>query len=556
VELLEADLSASETEQKVADDHVMWKNSPKRFNELHYKLDGSGLKKDMYMTIVVIHLESGSYEQLISENYNVLEHTVSPDGKQIAFTATTSKDTNPFYAGELYTMPATGGDPELVYSSFPVSGPSYSPDGKWISFISGNVIHKQLFAISSKGGEANCLSEEYPNILADLSYTDMRYIRTPAKPQWSKDNQFIYALSTHQGTNEVVCFSLAMDCAPSTVIGGKRTIFNFTYDGEDTIVAAYSSGNHPGKVVAIQFTEADSVVRKLRKPTDELLAMEAIFPSEEARLDTCNEELLEEIIVVEPEEFSYFSEDGWRIQGFLMKPVNCTPGKKYPVILDIHGGPHSMHGFTYFHQMQLLSAAGFAVLYTNPRGSSGFGKTFTKSVQGDYGGKDMHDILNGVDEVIKRFNYIDGTKVAVNGLSYGGFMTNWMITHTNRFYAAVSEGCVSNWISMYGTSDISPGFIDDEFAGQTDMDTMWKFSPLAYVDNVQTPLLIIHAEDDLRCPIEQAEQFYSYVKRQEKEVEFLRFPNSNHSMLQIGEPKNRIARVDAIVQWVSEHLEQ
>lgn len=556
VEVLEADQSASEAEQQIAGDHIAWKNSPKRMNELHYKLDGAGLQKEMYMTVVAIDIDSCSYEQLIGENYNILEYAVSPDGKQIAFAAITTKDANPLFAGELYTVPMTGGDAKLLYSSFPVSSPSYSPDGKWISFISGDVIHRQLFAISSEGGEVNCLSEQYPDTLADLSYTDMRYIRTPAKPQWSKDNQFIYALSTYQGTNEIVRFSLAMDCSPTTVVGGKRTIFHFSYDGENTIVAAYSSGNHPGKVATIHFSEADYVVRKLRKPTDELPVLAEIFPSEEVRLDTCNEELLAEIIVVEPEAFSYSSVDGWGIQGFLLKPANRTPGEKYPVFLDIHGGPHSMHGFTYFHQMQLLSAQGFAVMYTNPRGSSGFGKEFTKSVQGDYGGKDMHDILNGVDEVSKRYDFIDSTKVAVNGLSYGGFMTNWLITHTDRFFAAVSEGCISNWVSMYGTSDVCPGFMDNEFVGQTDMETLWKLSPLAYVDDVQTPLLIMHAEEDLRCPIEQAEQFYSHIKRQGKEVEFLRFPNSSHSMLQNGEPKNRIARVDAIVQWVSDHLEQ
>jgi len=274
----------------------------------------------------------------------------------------------------------------------------------------------------------------------------------------------------------------------------------------------------------------------------------------EVRLDDCNDKLLSELIVVEPEVFSYRSVDNWYMQGFILKPANFDPEKKYPVLLDIHGGPHSAYGFTYFHQLQLFAARGYAVIYTNPRGSSGFGVEFTNAVHGDYGGKDMNDILNGLEYALQKNQYLDENRVAVNGISYGGFMVNWLISHTDRFFAAVSEGCISNWISMYGTSDIAPYFIEQEFLGKTEVENLWKFSPLAYVDNVKTPLLLLHCEDDLRCPMEQAEQFYSHIKRRGGEVELIRIPQSSHGLLQYGKPELRIARLNSMLDYIDAHL--
>src|SRR5699024_6014828 len=149
---------------------------------------------------------------------------------------------------------------------------------------------------------------------------------------------------------------------------------------------------------------------------------------------------------------------------------------------------------------------------------------------------------------------IDENNIAVNGISYGGFMTNWIVTKTDRFSVAISEGCISNWISMNGTSDVNPKFIEEQFLSKTDIESLWGFSALAYVKNVNTPLLLIHAENDLRCPMEQSEQFYTYIKRQNKEVELLRFPNSSHAMLQNGTPKIRIDRLNAMVDWFQQYL--
>ncbi|MGG1661160.1 S9 family peptidase [Brevibacillus sp. NRS-1366] len=556
IEVFEPGLTAKEAEEHAEKESKQWRKRPKRYNRQYYKLDGAGLQRALVRQIVAIDIETGDISQITHGFYDIFEPTVSSDGQHIAFIANQNESEQQHFGGQIYRVPTSGGDVELLYNGLKASYLSYSPDAKQLAFVASNIDHKEMFVIPADGGEARCLSKNFPDTLTDLAFTDMRSLKYTPHPQWSKDSQYVYALSTREGKNEIVRFSLAdSDSQAVTVIGGERTIFHFSYDGIETVAVAYSTVHHPGKVAAVKVSQEAMVERKLRTPLEPLsTSSEALFPESEVRLDDCNDELLSELITVEPEAFSYDSEDGWQIQGFVLKPANYEAGKKYPVLLDIHGGPHSMFGFTYFHQMQLFAANGYAVVYSNPRGSSGYGAEFTHAVHGDYGGKDMTDILNGLAEASRRYDFIDDKRVAVNGISYGGFMVNWLVTHTDRFFAAVSEGCISNWISMYGTSDVGPDFLEMEFLGKTDVETLWKFSPLAYVKNVKTPLLLLHAEDDLRCPVEQAEQFYTHIKRQGGEVELLRIPHSSHGLLQIGIPSLRQARLEAMVDFVNTHL--
>ena len=550
-------MTLNEAKSELEQESKSWQDGHKRYNHLYYKNDGIGFQKSHKRQIVSIDINTGMITQLTKGTNDVYEPVVSPDGKYIAFSST-REDENFLFGGQIYRVPVSGGEVELLYSHTKASTPSYSPDGKWLAFLGIHEEQRQLLVMPAEGGNERCLSKQYPDTLVDMSFTDMRYLRYSLRPQWSKNSSFVYCLGTREGRNEIVRFSIdENDDRAVIIIGGDRAIFHYSYDGDQTVSIAYSTVNHPGKVAAIRMDETSTVDCKYRHPEEALPQIRVpLFPETEFRLDDCNDQLLSELIVVEPEVFSYRSEDDWQIQGFLLKPANFDPEKKYPVLLDIHGGPHSAYGFTYFHQMQLFAAQGFAVIYTNPRGSSGFGEEFANAVHGDYGGKDMKDILNGLEEALQTNPYLDGNRVAVNGISYGGFMVNWLITHTDRFFTAVSEGCISNWISMYGTSDIAPYFVDQEFLGNTDMETLWKFSPLAYVDNVNTPLLLLHNESDLRCPMEQAEQFYSHIKRRGGEVELVRIPHSSHGLLQYGKPELRIARLNVMLDYVNGQLEK
>ncbi|MFE6167949.1 S9 family peptidase [Viridibacillus arvi] len=555
VEVFTENQSVEDANNEIMQCHMDWDVSAKRFNRLYYKNDGIGLQTSLIRQIVAIDVRTGAIEQLTRGTNDVFEPTVSADGRYIAFNSNRENEIKQF-CGQIYRVATSGGEVELLYDNYQSSSASYSPDGKWLAFFATESCQKQLLVIPSNGGDARCLSEQYPDTLCDMNFTDMRYLKSPLRPQWSKNSQSVYALGTREGRNEIIRFSMdPVQNQGVVIIGGDRTIFHYAHDGDKTFVVAYSTVNHPGKIAVIKVDESDTIEFHHRDPKEEFsITSIPLFPEVEVRLDDCNDQLLTELIVVEPETFSYQSEDDWQIQGFVLKPANMEEGRKYPVLLDIHGGPHSSYGFSYFHQMQLFAAHGYAVIYINPRGSSGFGKEFTNAVHGDYGGKDMTDILNGLDEALRQFDYLDGNQVAVNGISYGGFMVNWLVTHTNRFFAAVSEGCISNWVSMYGTSDISPLFVEQEFQGKTDFETLLKFSPLSYVDQVKTPLMLLHCENDLRCPIEQAEQFYSHIKRRGGEVEFVRMPNASHGLLAYGEPRLRVERLNAMINFINTRL--
>lgn len=527
--------------------------SERTYESLYYKFDGLGFNDGSKKQIVAIDVKTKEYRMLTDGTQNIESFSVSPDGQSLVCSVVDIEDVHPLYNGAIYTLDVSTGEYQKLTDEPFAKSPVYSPDGKWVAFIAGD-IHQKLYVVPAEGGEAICLSEDYPGTFANMIYSDAFYYKAPWAPEWSDDSRYIYVLSGFQGTNEIVRFAADGSEDPMTVVGGPRVIMNFSFDGHSKFVIAYIAPNTPGRVSLVTVDEANKVVRKTRQLTEELVVNDQYFPKDEVYLDDCNHEFLANVKVVEPETLTYESVDGWKIHGFLLKPADFEPGKKYPVVLDIHGGPHSTHGYAYFHQLQLYAAKGYAVIYVNPRGSSGYGQEFAEAVLGIYGTKDMEDILNGVDYALAQYDFLDESQVAVTGLSYGGFMTNWIVTHTDRFKVAITEGSICNWISMHGTSDISPGFIEREFKGQTSFEELWEKSPLKYVDQVKTPILIVHAEDDIRVPIEQSEQFYSYIKRQGKVARFVRIPECTHVMLQNGAPDKKEARLSAMLDWLAEHM--
>jgi dipeptidyl aminopeptidase/acylaminoacyl peptidase len=276
----------------------------------------------------------------------------------------------------------------------------------------------------------------------------------------------------------------------------------------------------------------------------------------ERRLTTVNVGLLDAIELSLPERFTYEGADGWPVEGWVMRPAGFREGQRYPTILQIHGGPHGAYGEAFFHEFQLLASEGYAVVYTNPRGSQGYGQAFTAATHHDWGGKDYEDIMRGLDAALARYSFLDPDQMGVAGGSYGGFMTNWVVGHTDRFKAAVTMRSISNHLSQWGTSDLAfmKGFW--EFPGDPWEAPMWYWerSPLAYVTNIRTPLLILHSEMDLRCPIGEGEQLFAALKKLKREAVFVRFPNESHDLSRIGKPKHRAERLRLIVQWFADHL--
>ncbi|HVB74055.1 MAG TPA: S9 family peptidase, partial [Ktedonobacteraceae bacterium] len=273
------------------------------------------------------------------------------------------------------------------------------------------------------------------------------------------------------------------------------------------------------------------------------------------RVTDFNEPLLSEIALSTPEYMSYSGTDGWPMDGWVMKPQDFDPTKKYPLIVEIHGGPATQYGYGYFHEMQLLTAAGYVVLYTNPRGSLGYGRDFSLAVRGAWGEKESLDIMAGVDALIQK-GYIDEQRMGVTGGSYGGFMTNWLISHNDRFKVAVTDRSVTNIASDFGSGDFGWTFADDELETTPwdDHEKYMHMSPISYVKNIHTPLLIIHSEQDLRCNIEQAEQLFAALQYMGREVLFVRFEGQSHGMSRGGHPKLRVERLKHILGWFESHL--
>jgi dipeptidyl aminopeptidase/acylaminoacyl peptidase len=243
------------------------------------------------------------------------------------------------------------------------------------------------------------------------------------------------------------------------------------------------------------------------------------------------------------------------IDGWVIKPVDFDVGSKYPAILDVHGGPKTADGDIYFHEMQYWASHGYFVLFCNPRGSDGRGNEFA-DIRGKYGTIDYDDLMKFTDSVLEKYNNIDKNRLGVTGGSYGGFMTNWIIGHTDRFKAAASQRSISNWVSDFGTTDIGFYFNPNEVGGNpwNNIDKYWEHSPLRYADKVKTPTLFIHSDEDHRCWMGEGLQMFTALKYFGVESRLCLFHGENHELSRSGKPKHRIRRLKEITEWFDSHL--
>ncbi len=275
----------------------------------------------------------------------------------------------------------------------------------------------------------------------------------------------------------------------------------------------------------------------------------------ERQLTNFNQWVIEEKTLSIPEKLTFRTENETLIEGWLMKPSNFQIGKKYPAILNIHGGPKTAFGEVFFHEMQYLANEGYIVFFCNPRGSDGRGDKFA-DIRGKYGTIDYDDIMEFTDLVLEKYHFIDKDRLGVMGGSYGGFMTNWIIGHTDRFKAAISQRSISNWMSKFGTTDIGYYFVDDQMSATpwNDFDALWTASPMKYADKVVTPTLFIHSEEDYRCWLTEAIQMFTSLKYHGVESRLCIFREENHELSRSGKPKHRIKRLLEIRNWFEKYL--
>jgi dipeptidyl aminopeptidase/acylaminoacyl peptidase len=265
-----------------------------------------------------------------------------------------------------------------------------------------------------------------------------------------------------------------------------------------------------------------------------------------------------------PERFTATSTGGSEVEAWVMRPSDFVPGIRYPTLVNIHGGPFSQYGNKFFDEFQLQAAAGYVVVYCNPRGSSGYTEAWGRAIRwpecdvdpgGGWGSVDYDDIMAVVDESIARFDFIDSDRMGVLGGSYGGYMTSWIISRNDRFKAACSERAVNDLLNLEHDSDIASMFADYVGVGHIDdAEPYRRQSPITHVKSINTPVLIIHSESDLRCPISQGESLFVALRLQRRPVEFVRFPGEGHELSRSGSPSHRVQRAEIILDWFDRHL--
>ena len=513
------------------------KPEPVRVTKMKYKMDGVGLlPQDSFKQIGVIDLETEEVTQFTEGNHQHTLQAVSHDGKQLVFGVNRSENLDFEFRQPLYLVDIDTKEETVIVDEEGYYGDAkFSFDDNYIAFAGSdrtfqNATHSNLYVYDTRRGNRINITESVDAPVGDYSVADHQQGAGAPSVVWTKDNDLYFQLSS-MGDVRLYFATLEGELYPASP--ENEHVYGYAVNAEgDFALVAVSDAVNPGEIYQL-----------------------TIATGEREALTSFNKDYLQEVKLVEPEAIVFKSTKDWDVHGWLMKPADFKEGEKYPLVVDIHGGPHAMFGNTFFHEMQLLAAKGYGVLYINPRGSHGYSQEFVDAVRGDYGGGDYEDIMASVDYVLAENKWIDEDRLGVTGGSYGGFMTNWIVGHTNRFKAAVTQRSICNWISFFGVSDIGYYFSDWQIAADMkDVETLWKHSPLKYAENVETPLLILHSEKDFRCPIEQAEQLYITLKSMGKETEFVRFPDADHNLSRTGTPNLRIERLNEITGWFAKYL--
>ena len=467
----------------------------------------------------------------------------SPDGSQIYFVA--DRRMQPYYLpgdSDLYAVSKDGGEATVIASiDGNIGGYAVAPDAKRIAFfgtLHGNpersYSQPDLWVIDSPGAAPRNLTASYDFDAGGSLGGDQRAPRGahPAAPVWSADGKSIFMRAGVHGNADVVRVDVSGGRVGDAAPAKKHDVMSFTAAGGGAKFAMVIST--PTQLGDLFVSEGLGAPKKVT---------------------SFNDALFGQLTLTEPEEFWYTSFDGKKIQAWIQKPPSFDASRKYPLIVQIHGGPHSAYGNTFTHEFQWMAAKGYVVLYTNPRGSSNYGQDFGNIIQFAYPGDDYKDIMAGVDEVLKK-GYLDEARMGVTGGSGGGLLTNWTVTQTNRFKAAVSQRDISDWTNFWYTADFTlfrpTWFRKPPFQDPADFA---RRSPITHVEKIQTPLLFILGDEDWRTPPSAGgEDLFRALKFLKRETVMVRFPNENHDLSRSGKPWHRIERLQHIVGWFDRHL--
>jgi dipeptidyl aminopeptidase/acylaminoacyl peptidase len=477
-----------------------WTEAPRIVESLTYRADRQGFIEQGLTQIFVVPAEGGTPRQVTDGQYNYSgEFGFTNDGQEIILSTGRGKDWEREYRqSDIYGLNVTSGAlRQLTTRSGPDTNPVLSPDGKWVAYLgydwtTDTYIDNELYVISASGtGTPRQLSAKFD--------------RSPDNLMWASDSKGVYFTADDSGSRNLHYASL--DGSITAVTKGVHQISLSDINKTGQAVGTLTSFHKPGDVISFSITN----------------------PSNIRQLTNVNEDVLGQVKLGEVEEIWYTSLDDYKVQGWVIKPPDFDPKKKYPLMLSIHGGPHAMYGVGFNFGWQEHAANGYLVLYTNPRGSTGYGSAFGNSIKYNYPSKDFDDLMKGVDTVIAK-GYVDERNMFVYGCSGGGVLTAWVVGHTDRFAAASSNCPVINWVSFVGTVDGNPlrWYHDFEKFPWEDPSEHLRRSPLMYVGKVKTPTMLMTGVLDLRTPISQTEEFYQALKAVGVPTAMLRFNGEYH----------------------------
>jgi dipeptidyl aminopeptidase/acylaminoacyl peptidase len=512
------------------------KPAPTKITErIAFKADGVGFIWNRRRHVFVVNVESGETTQITDGDVNDESPAWSPDGEYIAFASDRNLSWDTEIDSQIWEAPAEGGEARQVVTERGSWGqPVYSPEGNQIAFM-GDIIgderpvtgFNRLWRINRDGTQLTDLTGDSDLEAGNTGITDAK-LESQEPFVW--DDGGIWFLATTAGAGNIYRWREGIE----QVTVGDHDIRDFSRAG-DRLAYTRADANHPAEIFWSDIPGQDGA-----RPTP-------------TQLTAVNEGLLGEIKISTPEAVSFPGSGGQQVEGWLIRPP-LEDDLPHPMILYIHGGPQAAYGYSFFHEMQVLAGLGFGVLLINPHGSSSHGESWVSSIQGDWGNRDFDDVMKATD-MVAALDWVDEKRLAIAGGSYGGYMTSWTIGHTDRFAAAVIERSLVNMLSFVGTTDV-PNWWQYAWRATIEDDPMklWKMSPIAYLKQMSTPALIIHSENDHRCPVEQGEQIFVGLRRRGVPTRFVRFPEESHGLSRGGKPSRRIERLNEIVAWLTKYL--
>ena len=538
-------LPGSVAAKKAADAKKEGKDLPapsfRHITRIAYKLDGYGWLPQARAQIHVLDVASGAVAAVTSGDWDHESPAWSPDGKQIAFTANRQGDAeySAYTVSDVFVVAATGGEPRNLTPGPGVGyAPTWSPDGSAIAFIGHaraedwwGIWNMHLWVVPAGGGAPRDLTPDLDRTAQDATIGDLHDLHGGGAPVWSKDGKTIYFAASEHGSTPLYSVPAAGGAIRRLTPGALQVMIFARGRKADDLTIVWNG-----------FTNAGTIAR---------------LDAAGARTDLWepNRDFFAGLSLVEPEEIWIDAPQGHKVQAWYMKPTGVAAGQKIPMLLEIHGGPRAQYGATYMHEFQVFANTGMAVLFSNPRGSQGYGEAFTQAIVGDWAAPAHEDLMLAVDEALRRHPEIDPARLGVTGGSYGGYMTTWVVGHTDRFKAALTQRCVTTIPTLLLADDIS-GSSSTEFGAEpwTFAPKLWEQSPLAYVEQIRTPLMITHSMQDLRCTVGEAEMLYKSLKWLKREVEMVLYPDESHGLSRMGTPTRRVARLHVMRDWFVRHL--